>query len=380
MYNFPVTEDEKIILDLARDILEKELKPRVAECDEKGEFPEEVFQTLYKAGLYGLDVPQEYGGAGISHETAFKLNEMMAWYDAGFAFSFRLASYVANNVYIAGSEYLKQYVSDLILAGKKGAFCLTEAEAGSDAAAIRTTAVRDGDEYVINGVKTFISNGPIADFYIVLATINRELKHKGITMFLVERDRGVQVGKVENKMGLKSSVTSEVIFDNVRIPADHLIGVEGRGFNIAMKDMESVRPTSMTYVVGLMQRALDEAVAYSKERRTFGAPIIRNQGLGFMLADMLKTIQVSRATLSDVARKLDAGEPLNGLGSSAKIFISEAAMGVTSDAIQVLGGFGYMKEYPVEKLLRDAKIFSIFEGTNQIQRNILAGMLSYQKK
>lgn len=376
MQKYTMTPEESEIIGLTKTILDKELVPRLAECEKNGTFPMEVFKSLYDAGLYGLDIPEQYGGVGISHETAYKLNEEMAWYDVGFAFSFRLASYVANLVYMAGSDYLKEYVSSLILSGKIGAFCLTEAEAGSDAGAIRTTAVRDGDEYVLNGVKCFISNGGIADFYIVAATVNRELKHKGISLFLVEKDRGVQVGKIEDKMGFKTSVTSEVIFDNVRIPADHLIGQEGKGFVYAMRDMESIRPTTMTYAVGLMQRALDEAVKYAKVRKTFGSPIINNQGLAFILADMQKNIHVSRAALATIARQLDADEPLNGAGSSAKVFISDCAMQVASDAIQVLGGYGYMKEYPVEKLLRDAKLFAIFEGTNQIQMNILAGMLS----
>lgn len=377
MQKFFMTEDQRSIIELAKSILEKELVPRLAECEKSGTFPMEVFQSLYKAGLYGLDIPEQYGGMGISHETSFKLNEEMAWYDAGFAFSFRLGSLVANMVYMAGSEYLKQYVSELVLAGKIGAFCLTEAEAGSDAAAIRTTAKREGDEYVLSGVKSFISNGAIADFYIVAATIDRNLKHKGITLFLVEKERGVQVGKIEDKMGLKTSVTSEVIFEDVRIPADHLIGEEGRGFNYAMKDMDSIRPMSMTYAVGIMQRALDEAVNYAKLRKTFGKPIIMNQGLAFLLADMQKLIHVSRSALLYIAHELDAGHPLNGIGSSAKIFVSDCAMKLTVDAVQVFGGYGYMKEYPVEKLMRDAKIFAIFEGTNQIQQNILAGMLSH---
>lgn len=227
--------------------------------------------------------------------------------------------------------------------------------------------------------------------YLQYADITHYLKHgrystllsafaifagKGITLFLVEKERGVQVGKIEDKMGLKTSVTSEVIFDDVRIPADHLIGEEGRGFNYAMKDMDSIRPMSMTYAVGIMQRALDEAVNYAKLRKTFGKPIIMNQGLAFLLADMQKMIHVSRSALLYIAHELDAGHPLNGIGSSAKIFVSDCAMKLTVDAVQVFGGYGYMKEYPVEKLMRDAKIFAIFEGTNQIQQNILAGMLS----
>jgi len=371
-----MTEEQKEIIGLAKQILDKELKPRVRELEEIGEFPMDVFQKMYEAGLYGIEIPEKYGGMGASFETSFMLNEEMAWYEPGFAFAFRLGSGVTNSIFLSGSEELKERAAKMILDGKIGAFCLTEAEAGSDAGAIRTTAVRDGDDYIINGTKTFISNGGIADFFVVAATLDRDLKHKGITLFLIEKERGVIIGKREDKMGLKLSITNELVFDNVRIPASNLIGKEGEGFRLAMQDMESVRPGCMMYAVGLSQRALDEAVAYAKVRKTFGEPIINYQGVSFILADMQKKVHMCRASLMQIARALDHGLPLHGYGSSAKTFVSDSAMEITTDAVQILGGYGYMKDYPVEKLMRDAKIFQIFEGTNQIQNVVLAGMLA----
>ncbi len=350
--------------------------PQLEECDRESKFPKDVFKSLFDAGLYAINVPEKYGGLGMNHETVFLLNEAMAYYDAGFAFSFHAGSMSADTIFIGGTEEQKRFAAQKLLEGKIFAFCLTEADAGSDAGAIRTTAKREGNEYVINGTKTFISCGELADYFVVAATIDRNLKHKGITLFLVEKERGVKIGKHEDKMGLRLSPTNEVIFDNIRIPVENRIGEEGQGFKIVMQNMEVVRPESMTFAVGIMQRAVDEAVKFAKERKTFGQPIIRFQGLAFLLADMLKLTQISRSSMLYIAKLLDEGKPLNGLGSSAKIFVSESAMQVTKDAIQVLGGYGYMREYPVEKLLRDAKIFEIFEGTNQIQQVVLAGLLS----
>ena len=363
-----MNDEQRDIINIAKKILEKELVPQLEECDRDSKFPMDVFKSLYEAGLYAIEVPEKYGGLGMNKETTFLLNEAMGYYDAGFAFSFHAGSMSADALFIAGTEEQKQFAAQALLDGKIFAFCLTEAEAGSDAGAIITTAKREGDEYVINGTKTFISCGEIADYFIVAATTDKNLKHKGITLFLVEKERGVQIGKHEDKMGLRLSPTNEVIFEDVRIPADNIIGGEGEGFSIVMKNMEAVRPESMTFAVGIMRRAVDEATKYAKERKSFGRPIIKFQGLSFMLADMLKLTQVSHSTLMYIAKLLDEGKPLNGIGSSAKIFVSESAMKVTTDAVQVLGGYGYMKEYPMEKLMRDAKIFEIFEGTTRFNR------------
>lgn len=376
MEHMIMTDEQRDIVAIAKKILDKELVPQLEEYEKSSQFPVNVFRSLYNAGLYAIEVPERYGGLGMSYETQFILNETLGYYDTGFGFSFHAGSMSADPVFIAGSEEQKAWAAEKLLEGKIFAFCLTEPGAGSDAGAIATTARRDEDEYIISGTKTFISCGEIADYFVVAATIDKSLKHKGITLFLVEKERGVQIGKHEDKMGLRLSPTNEVIFDDVRIPASNLIGEEGRGFPVVMKNMESVRPQTMTFAAGLMMRAVDEAAKFAKERKSFDMPIIKFQGLSFLLADMLKLTQISHSTLMHIARLLDEGKPLNGIGSSAKIFISESASQVASQAVQVLGGYGYMKEYPVEKLMRDAKIFEIFEGTNQIQQVVLAGLLS----
>lgn len=370
-----MNDEQRDITGIAKKILEKELVPQLEECEKTSKFPMDVFKSLYDAGFYAADLPEKYGGLGLNHESTFLLCETMAYYDAGFAFAFHAGSMSADCIFIAGSEEQKQFAAQELLNGKMFAFCLTEADAGSDAGATSTTAKRVGDEYIINGTKTFISGGELADYFVIAATIDKSLKHKGITLFLVEKERGVKIGKHEDKLGLRLSPTNEVIFDDIHIPVDNIIGEEGKGFSVIMKNMEAARPASMTFAVGIMQRAVYEATKYAKERQSFGMPIIKFQGLSFILADMLKLTQVSHSTLMYVAKLLDEGKPLNGLGSSAKIFVSESAMKVATDAIQVLGGYGYMKEYPVEKLLRDAKIFEIFEGTNQIQQVVLGGLL-----
>lgn len=371
-----INDEQKEFVDLAKRILEKELVPQIGECDKESKFPSDVFQSMYKAGLYAIEVPEEYGGLGMDFETQFLLNETLGYYDTGFAFSFHAGSMSADPIFIAGTDEQKRWASEQLLAGKIFAFCLTEPAAGSDAGAITTTAKRDGNDYIINGTKTFISCGEISDYFIVATTIDKTLRHKGITLFLVEKERGVLIGKHEDKMGLRLSPTNEVIFDNVRVPADHIIGEEGKGFRTIMKNMDTVRPQTMTFAEGLMMRAVDEATQYAKERTSFDKPIIKLQGLSFLLADMLKLTQVSHCTLMYIAKLLDEGKPLNGTGSAAKIFVSESASRVASDAVQVLGGYGYMRDYPAEKLMRDAKIFEIFEGTNQIQQVVLASLLA----
>lgn len=376
MEDLIMTEEQRDIVTLARTILEKELVPQLEVCDRESRFPKDVFRSLYEAGLYAIEVPEKYGGLGMNYETQFILNEAMGYYDAGFAFTFHAGSMSADCIFISGTEEQKQFAADALLQGKMFAFALTESAAGSDAGAIITTARREGDEYVINGTKTFISGGELADYFIVAATVDKALRHKGISLFLVEKERGVQIGKHEDKMGLRLSPTNEVIFEDIRVPVDHLIGAEGQGFKTIMKNMDAVRPQSMTFALGIMQRAVDEAAKYAKERKSFGQPIIKLQGLSFLLADMLKLTQVSRSTLMYVAKLLDEGKPLDGVGSSAKIFVSESASKVATNAVQVLGGYGYMREYPVEKLMRDAKIFEIFEGTNQIQQVVLSSLLA----
>ena len=393
-YQF-ATQEQKDLAKTARDILEKELKPRLEELEEQNAFPRDILKKLAEAGYFGMGVPERWGGLGLDYVTQSIIYEEMAQVDAGFSFSFALASYINNVFYTGISVAEKQEWVDKTLNGDVVvATALTEPNAGSDTKAIRTTAVYDEktDEWVINGTKCFISNGGIADVVFVSAYIDKSKGAAGIAQFFVEKERGFKVGKTENKMGLKLSVTSELIFEDVRVPGTHLVGSvakydpeeaaamdigKRRGGNSAILDgLAIARITTMTHALGIQQAALDEAVKYAKERRTFGKRIIDHQGLGFLIADMQIDVDASRAMLYYALEQLDKGLPLGALSSTAKVFISEATMRVTTNAVQVLGGYGYMKEYPVEKLMRDAKIFCIFEGTNEINRMIVQRMLA----
>lgn len=378
--NILLTEEQSDLAKTAAQIVRSELASRVAELDKSGEFPRDVMETLRNAGFYGMDIPEKYGGLGLDHTTQMAIYEEIAKVDAGFSFNFALASGEFSMLEAAGaSEKIKQYYADKILSGSICSFCLTESQAGSDAVNIRTTAERVGEEYIINGTKCFITNGALADMFMVFAYTDKSKGAKGISMFLVEKERGVKIGKTEDKMGLKLSITSEVILEDVHVPASQLIGEEGRGFAYAMGALEKARVTSMVHALGIAQSAMDTALEYSKVRVTFGKPIIKHQGLAFLLADMQKRIDAARSMLYYATAAMDRGLPLGTLSPSTKIFISETAMSVTTDAVQVLGGYGYMKEYPLEKLMRDAKVFSIFEGTNQINLMVSSGMLERQK-
>lgn len=375
----PMSDDQKDIINTARDICEKELLPRIPELDEKSEYPKDVAQKLFDAGLYAIDVPEKYGGLGASNETCFLLAEALGYYDAGFGFAFHAGGMSAECVFMGGTEDQKQFAAAELLKGKAFAFCLTEPASGSDAASISTTATRDGDDYIIEGNKCFISGGELADYFVVVTTVDKALGYKGITLFLVEKERGVKIAKHENKMGIRLAPTNEVVFDQIRVPADHMIGAEGRGWGIVMRNMEKVRPTTMNFATGIAARAVDEATEYSKIRKQFGKPIIGLQGLNFLLAEMFERTLVSHGSLMNVAHLLDNGMPLNGMGSATKIYTSQTASWVASKAVEVLAGYGYMREYPVEKLMRDAKVFEIFEGTNQIQQVVLGAMLAKSK-
>ena len=320
-----------------------------------------------------MDIPAEYGGPGFDSQTLCLLREEFGRVDAGFSVSFGASTVGFKIMMAGGSEEQKHWVADKIInEGKITAMCITESQGGSDVAATRTKAVRDGDGYVINGVKTFITNGSLADIYILVASTAPELRGKGLSCFIVERDRpGVSVGKEEDKMGIRLSNTTDVIFEDVRIPADHLIGRENEGFKYVMKALEKSRPIAVGPVVGLAQAALDAAVQYSKERVVFGKPIGQNQGIRFMLAEMEMKVEAARQLMLYACQLIDEGRPIGYHGSIAKTFASEAAVSVTNDALQIFGGYGYSREYPIEKMVRDARIYTIFEGANQIQRDII---------
>ncbi|MBQ7992526.1 MAG: acyl-CoA dehydrogenase family protein [Solobacterium sp.] len=374
MENFILTDEQKDLVAFAKDFAQKVLAPVVEECDRKGEFPMDVYKQFHEAGFSTMFIPEKYGGVGAGALDLVLINEEFAKVDAGFIVSATTAEFGVTPLRIAGTEEQIAYYMDRVMQGQLGSFCLTEADAGSDAAATRTTAKRDGDDYIINGTKCFITSGGLADMYTVFATVDKEAGAKGITCFLVEKERsGVSVGKDEDKMGLRLSNTTEVIFDEVRIPAKNRIGEEGQGFKIAMQSLDRSRGVNSYACLGIAERAIEEAVKYAKTRATFGRPIIKNQGLQFLLADMEIQVEAARALLYQCADMIDkTGRYDTELGSITKTFVSDTCMKVTTDAVQVLGGYGYMKDYPVEKLMRDAKIFQIFEGTNQIQRMVIA--------
>lgn len=387
-YRFATEEQKELALE-AKKILEKELKPRLAELeaanDGRGEFPLDVVKTMAAAGYYAMDIPEEYGGLGFDNVTMCLIYEEMSKVDAGFAFNMHGADQYWEYIEKTGlTREEKQAWADRMMAGEAlGAFCLTEAQAGSDTGACTATAVYDEttDEWVLNGVKTFVTNGPYADhFFVVAWTDKTKSSGKGMTMFLVEKERGVKVGSIEHKCGLKLSGTSEIILDNVRVPSDHIVGAVGQGLKIALGTVNKARVVTLVFALGMAQAAIDYAVEYAKTRETFGKRILDHQGLSFLIADMQIRMDASRALLYYGAKMLDEGMDMGTIACSTKVFVSDATMQTTLDAVQVFGGYGYMKDYPVEKLMRDAKIFQIFDGTNQINQMVIAKTLDKKYK
>lgn len=373
------TDEQRGLADDARKILEKELAPHIEEyenADEgRGIYPLNVHQKLVDAGYYSIFVPEEWGGIGLDPVSQAIIIEEMGKVDCGFAFNF--ASGVANADKIALTSMPreeKQMWYDKVQAGTMGSFNLTEANAGSDAAALRTTAVFDAEtnEWVINGTKCFCTDAPTAEFFICMAWTDKTKRaSQGVTAFFVEKSRGVQIGKKENKMGLHLSETAEVIYDNVRVPADHVIGEVGKGFGIALGGIKGAGAiVNCAPSLGMAQAALDYAIDYAKTRRQFGARIIDHQAVGFMIADMSMRVAASRALMYDSLRAAMENIP-NNLDLMNKCYITDNVMWVCNTAIQVLGGYGYMKDYPVERYMRNARIFQIFGGTNQIKRKNL---------
>jgi len=364
---------------MAKEFAEKEVKPVAAEYDREGKLPMEAYKKAVEIGYNVLEIPREYGGAGESYYTVAAIYEEFARIDAGFATGIAASGLALKPVLAQGTDEQKSYFASF-LSGERGngfaAFCLTEPEAGSDAAAGKTTAVKEGGEYVINGSKCFITNASLAQIFVVFAMTDKTKGTKGISAFIVERDRpGVSVAGEEDKMGIRLSNTASVYFDNVRIPADHLLGKEGRGFVYAMQTLDLARPMVAAMAVGVAQRALEEAVAYAKERRTFGKPIIAHQAIQFKLADMDIKTECARSAIINFLNTYYAGLPCSREAAIAKCYAGDIAVEVALEAIQIFGGYGYSREYPVEKLLRDAKIMQIYEGTNEIQRMVVGGGL-----
>jgi len=371
-----LNEEQNSLVEMVKEFMTNEVKPHVAKFDITGEFPRDLYEKAFEMGLHCLEIPEEFGGGGVDYLTAAAIYEEMAKIDAGFSTGLCAISLALKPVLIAGTAQQKKLFSDIIVPGAFGAFCLTEPNAGSDAGSVRTTAVRDGDDYIINGGKCFITNGGVSDVYVVFASTDKSKGLKGLTAFIVERSRnGITVGKEENKMGIRLSNTTEVVFEDVRIPATNLLGKEGDGFKIAMKTLDLSRPFIGAIAVGVAQRAIDESVKYSKQRIQFGKSIAEFQAIQFKLADMDIETEAARQTVVHAIQLILAKKPYSREAAIAKCFAGDVAVKVALDAIQILGGYGYSRDYPVEKLLRDAKIFQIFEGTNQIQRVIVAGHL-----
>jgi alkylation response protein AidB-like acyl-CoA dehydrogenase len=368
----PDTEAEDLIA-LAREIATQELAPIAAEYEEKEHFPREQFRLLGRAGLLGLPYPEEYGGGGVSYEVYLQVLEEIAaaWLTVGVGLSVHTMSCFALASH--GSDAQRAEWLPAMLAGELlGAYALSETNAGSDAAALSTRAVRDGDDYVVNGTKAWITHGGEADFYTTMVRTSPDGGH-GISCLLVPSDTpGLSAGTPERKMGMTASTTAQMIFDGARVPAARLVGAEGDGLKLALTALNSGRLGIAACSVGLAQTALDEAVAYAKQRTQFGRPIIEFQGMEFLLADMAAAVESARAMYLDAARRRDRGMPFKRQASIAKLVATDAAMKVTTDAVQVLGGAGYTKDYPVERYMREAKVPQIFEGTNQVQRVVIA--------
>ncbi|WP_352169041.1 acyl-CoA dehydrogenase family protein [Proteiniborus sp. MB09-C3] len=371
-----ITNEMKDLRELVESYMEKEVAPVVGEIDASGEFPEKIYKDILDMGLHLLEVPEEYGGAMVDRKTEVYIAEALGRYDCGIASAIGANNSACSTINLFGTAEQKKQYFDILVSGKLAAFCLTEPNAGSDAASVSTKARLEGDEYVLSGTKCFITNGGVAGVYTVFASTDLSKGTKGLSAFFVERDRpGVSIGKHEDKMGIRLSNTTEVIFDECRIPKDHLIGEEGKGFVYAMKTLDTSRPFVGATGVGLAQRAIDEAVKYSKERVQFGKPIAYKQGLQFMLADMQIQTEAARQLVHHTAELIDDGADYSIYSAMSKVMGSDTAMKVACDALQIFGGYGYMKEYPIEKMMRDAKILQIYEGTNQIQRVVISGIM-----
>ena len=373
------TEEAADLIGLVRDLVSKELAPRAAEAEATETFPRDAFRLLGRAGLLGLPYPEEYGGGGQPYEVYLQVLEEIgaAWSSVGVGVSVHALS--CFGLATRGTEEQKRkFLPDMLGGELLGAYCLSEPHAGSDPAAMTTRARREGDDYVIDGAKAWTTHGGHADFYKVMARTSGEPGDRsGISCFLVPADaEGLTADAPERKMGLTGSATATMRFDGVRVPVERRLGEEGEGLRIALAGLDAGRLGIAAVATGLAQGALDEAVAYARDRETFGRPIIDHQGLAFLLADMAAAVQTARATYLAAARRKDQGLPYSTEASIAKLVATDNAMKVTTDAVQVLGGYGYTRDFPVERYMREAKVMQIFEGTNQIQRMVIGRALA----
>lgn len=379
------SEEQSMIVEIAKQITDERIIPHRAELDEKDEFPREILKSMAQADLFGVPIPEEYGGFGGGCLDIVLALEQLGRGCIGVGTAFAASALGVYPIIISGSDELKEkYLPSVATGEKYAAFGLTEANAGSDASGIQTTAVLDGDEWVLNGTKQWITNGGEAQIYTVVAITDRKKGARGASMFVVEEgDAGFSCGPKEKKMGIRASSTTELIFKDCRIPKDRMIGRAGTGFITVMKTLDSSRPGIAALGLGIGQACLDEATAYAKQRVQFGKPIISFQAVQHMLADMAIQLEASRALVYSAAKHIDAHpKDMSKVSSMCKVMATDMAMKVSVDTVQVMGGYGYMREYPVEKMMRDAKILQIYEGTNQVQRNVIGQELNkeYSRK
>ena len=372
--NYGLTEKQEMIRDMCRQVAQEKMKPIREHYDEANEFPHEILKIFAQADLCGIYIEEKYGGLGGGVMDLSIAVEELSKVCSGIALSLAATALGTFPIILYGNDEQKQKYLPRVASGQAlAAFALTEANAGSDAGAIATTATRDGDDYILNGTKQWITNGGEAEIYSVVTKTDKSKGSRGASVFIVEKGMpGFTFGKKENKMGIRASATRELVFQDCRVPKANILGKEGLGFIVAMKTFDMSRPGVAAQALGIAAGALDEAVKYSRERRQFGKPICSFQGVQFMLADMATQVEAARALVYAAARYIDTGaKDVSKISAMCKLFASDTAMRVTTDAVQVLGGYGYMKEYPVEKMMRDAKITQIYEGTNQIQREVI---------
>ena len=374
MVDFTLTDEQKDMRAMAHDFAEKEIRPVAWDYDKDGTWPQEIIEKAWEVGLMNVHLPEEYGGPGLDYLTGALIEEEIGWGCSGIGTTLSCNGLATAPILLGGSEELKQKYLGMLAEGPKlASFCLTEPDAGSDVSGMRTTAVKKGNQWVINGTKCFITNGGHADFYTVYAKTDKDAGHRGISAFVVDRHLdGVTVDKKEDKLGQRASNTATISFNDVVIPEENLLAEENKGFKLAMMTLDRTRPGVAAMAVGIARAAFEFARDYSKERVQFGVPIAMHQAIQFMIADMATKVEAGRLLTWQSASLLDQGQRNTLASSHAKRFAADAAMEVTVDAVQVYGGYGFIKEYPVEKLMRDAKIMQLYEGTSQIQRLVIA--------
>jgi acyl-CoA dehydrogenase len=373
MVDFTLTDEQKDLRELAHDFAEREIRPVAWELDHDGGWPQKIIDKAHEVGLMNTHIPEEYGGPGLDYLSGCIIEEELSWGCSGVQTSLGANGLASAPVMLGGSEDVKREFGEALTGSAKlASFCLTEPDAGSDVSGMRTRAVRKGDRYVLNGSKCFITNGSYADYYVVYAKTDPEAGHRGISAFLVERDDTVVVDKKEDKMGQRASNTATITFNDTEIDARYLLGEENKGFKLAMMVLDRTRPGVAAMATGISRAAFEMAVAYSKERVQFGVPIAMHQAIQFMIADMATKVHLSRLATWHSAVLLDQGRRNTLESSHAKRYAADSAMEVTTDAVQIFGGYGFIKEYKVEKLMRDAKIMQLYEGTSQIQRLVIA--------